>query len=165
MPKCIECGAVFEKHRGKNLYCSKRCSLKYWLKNNREWTREYVRGKSKERNARRRQEYKDNIEVREKIKMQAREYIRKNPLKKFEYSLRKYGLTLNEYEQILESQSNKCPVCEKTFRMKREIHVDHCHKTGKTRGIICESCNMGLGKFYDNIEYLENAIKYLKRFN
>ena len=46
-----------------------------------------------------------------------------------------------------------------------QLVVDHCHKTGKIRGLICDSCNVGLGRFKDNIDNLKNAIKYLEKNN
>lgn len=60
--------------------------------------------------------------------------------------------------QNLLNQSDNCPICNKKFGKK---HIDHCHSTGKIRGVICPSCNTALGKFQDNIEILKKAIEYL----
>lgn len=57
-------------------------------------------------------------------------------------------------------KAGKCKICEK--ELHEEIHIDHNHTTGKVRGILCGKCNKGLGQFNDNIEFLTNAINYLK---
>jgi hypothetical protein len=57
----------------------------------------------------------------------------------------------------------ECENCNKTFKSGHDRHLDHCHKTGKFRGWLCNRCNRGLGFFDDCIEGLEQAIRYLKR--
>lgn len=77
---------------------------------------------------------------------------------------RKYGITPEEFIQRLHSQNNGCAICSKILdESKRSLvgHVDHCHATGKIRGILCSNCNTGLGVFQDNEEFLKNAINYL----
>lgn len=76
------------------------------------------------------------------------------------YHLRqRYGIGIPEVDAILTEQGMLCPIC-----LKRPAeHVDHDHKTGKVRGILCEACNGGLGQFKDNIQTIRNAIEYLKR--
>ena len=80
---------------------------------------------------------------------------------------KKYGITIEEQEDMLRKQSGKCKICGKDIYLfgdtkSNTAHVDHDHKTGKVRGLLCQECNTGLGKFCDNIEYLKNAIKYLE---
>lgn len=72
-----------------------------------------------------------------------------------------YGITLEEYNQYIKNQNNKCAVCDED--MYKRYNVDHCHKTGKFRAILCYKCNPGLGYFEDNIGKLLLAIKYLKK--
>lgn len=74
---------------------------------------------------------------------------------------RRYGLTLEELVFLFEKTNGKCEICGKAPR--KTLCVDHCHKTGKVRGLLCEICNKSLGGFYDSVETLESAIKYLKR--
>ena len=79
------------------------------------------------------------------------------------YLLLNYGITLDTYNKTLKEQNNKCAIC-KTDDPKgnsHKFHVDHCHTTGKVRGLLCSNCNMSLGGFKDNITNLEEAIKYL----
>ena len=68
-----------------------------------------------------------------------------------------YGLTPEEYNEILEEQGG-CKICQKKFD---RYHVDHDHNTGKVRGILCLSCNVAIGHFSDDIGTLQNAITYL----
>lgn len=70
-----------------------------------------------------------------------------------------YGLTIEQYNDMLEGQDSKCAICEKPFT--KTPHVDHSHITGKVRGLLCRGCNIGIAHFEDNVKYLENAIRYL----
>ena len=75
-----------------------------------------------------------------------------------------YGITPELYEQERVKQNYCCYLCgehESTQPHKR-LHVDHCHTSGKYRGLLCNLCNMGLGSFKDNIEVMKKAIQYLK---
>lgn len=83
-------------------------------------------------------------------------------------NLRKYGLTFEDQEGMLREQNYKCAICGQEIFLfgssqKLIAHVDHDHKTGKVRGLLCKECNSGLGKFRDNTEYLFIAISYLKK--
>lgn len=75
----------------------------------------------------------------------------------------KYGITLEEYEQILKEQNNCCYICniEEGYNNK-PLYVDHCHSSGKIRRLLCQHCNTGLGMFKDNPELLIKAADYLK---
>lgn len=73
-----------------------------------------------------------------------------------------YGISLAEYDDMLESQSGSCAICSTTPEENgRRLDVDHCHETGRVRGLLCASCNLGIGKFKDNPSLLAEAIKYL----
>lgn len=80
--------------------------------------------------------------------------------------LKSYGLTLEEYDRILNEQDGLCKICKdptaKHWRTDK-LFVDHDHKTGKVRGLLCHDCNYGLGGFKDNISFLKEAIKYLEK--
>lgn len=77
-------------------------------------------------------------------------------------SLRKlYGMSLEEYENIMERQDGGCAICGRKPGSKRKHHVDHDHETGKIRGILCSQCNTGLGMFSDDIEKMKTACIYL----
>lgn len=73
---------------------------------------------------------------------------------------RRYGLTPEQKEELFVSQDKQCAICGNPSPTRWAI--DHCHKTGRVRGILCQSCNTGVGLFADNTERLKAAIKYLK---
>ena len=75
-----------------------------------------------------------------------------------------YGITLEEYKDMLVYQDYCCKICgihEK--HCDRGLYVDHCHETTEIRGLLCHNCNTGLGHFKDSPEFLQNAIDYLKK--
>ena len=82
---------------------------------------------------------------------------------------RRYGITQEIYNILLESQEFVCKICgkpESTLNNRGEVKplsVDHCHSTGKVRGLLCHHCNVLLGRSLDNIEILYSAIEYLKK--
>lgn len=74
-----------------------------------------------------------------------------------------YNITLDEYNLLLKEQDYKCALCGTEKAGGRgTFHVDHDHKTGKVRGLLCHHCNTGLGLFYDSENLLLKAILYLK---
>lgn len=79
-----------------------------------------------------------------------------------------YGLSVDDYTNMLVRQGGVCAICRKPETTKsnngyiKNLAVDHCHSTGKVRGLLCHHCNTALGKFKDDITLLEAAIKYLK---
>lgn len=78
--------------------------------------------------------------------------------------LRQHGLTFKDYERMLKEQSGCCAICLRdTPAPNLFFSVDHCHRTGKVRGLLCSMCNLGLGNFKDNRDSLQNAIDYLTR--
>jgi hypothetical protein len=78
---------------------------------------------------------------------------------------RKFGISLNEYQDKFNSQSGLCQICNKEEPVKgRLLSVDHCHETGKIRGLLCTLCNTTLGKVKDDIDLLESMIQYLERY-
>jgi hypothetical protein len=115
-----------------------------------------------ERNARRRERYRVDAEHREVCKRQSRKVSKQ---KRMEYRLRKeFGLTLEEYQCIGDRQKWKCAICgaDKADARGHRLHVDHCHATGKVRGLLCGKCNTAIGRFKDSIEYLHRAVEYLR---
>lgn len=70
----------------------------------------------------------------------------------------KYNLTTIDYEKLAEQQNYKCAICN----TKEKLHVDHNHKTGKVRALLCTKCNIAIGAFKEDIEILENAKIYLQ---
>jgi hypothetical protein len=81
------------------------------------------------------------------------------------YLKRKYRVSLATYNKMLKEQDYSCWICiaHVDDHYKENLHVDHDHSTGEVRGLLCESCNLLLGKARDSVAILENAIKYLNK--
>lgn len=77
--------------------------------------------------------------------------------------MRKYNLTIADYEITLAKQNGKCAICLSSEHKGRgHFYVDHDHSTGKLRGLLCNPCNIALGMFRDSIETLQAAVRYLE---
>lgn len=134
----------------------------------------YVRRKTKEEGEIRRKDCKACAKVAkdrwylnnyDRLLKESREKYAREPHKYRSSTLRwRYGINKEDYEQKLEKQNGVCAICkEPRLRNKDKfLAVDHCHTTGKFRGVLCTRCNTGIGLFRDNIVNLEAAIKYLK---
>lgn len=73
-----------------------------------------------------------------------------------------FGITIEDYEEMLINQNDCCKICKRhKSQFKRSLHVDHNHKTGKIRGILCVKCNTGLS-FIENTDFFHEALNYLK---
>jgi hypothetical protein len=86
--------------------------------------------------------------------------------------LRRFKLSLEQYEQMKADQANLCAICNKPETTKsrtkddiKKLAIDHCHKTTKVRGLLCHHCNAAIGHFKDSIPLLESAIAYLRKHN
>lgn len=76
---------------------------------------------------------------------------------------RNYGLNPEQYDFLFQSQLGKCAICSKhQSEIKRALCVDHCHVTGKVRGLLCNFCNYGIG-FLDRKDFMDKASLYLQR--
>ena len=134
-----------------------------WAKNNKEKVKE---SKSRYR--------KNNIEKIKKYKIQwdilnigkIKKYNKTNFFKKKNRDVkRKYGITIDQYRDMLSQQLSGCSICNKTIiETGKLLGIDHDHETKKIRGLLCDKCNRGLGFFNDDIELLTKAIKYLKKW-
>jgi hypothetical protein len=79
------------------------------------------------------------------------------------YYKTKYKLSLEERINLLREQEGTCAICHTPLNpFGNYTHTDHDHLTGKVRGILCTNCNRGLGHFKDNMNFLENAVAYLR---
>ena len=77
-----------------------------------------------------------------------------------------YGITLEQHDALLESQGGVCAICGATPEQsaKGALAVDHCHTTGKVRGLLCGNCNVGIGQLRDDPKLVRRAAEYLERF-
>ena len=77
-----------------------------------------------------------------------------------------YGMTLDDFDELLESQGGGCAICGKApvdGEPRTRMVVDHCHTSGKVRGILCDLCNTAIGKFHDDPLLLEKAADYVRK--
>lgn len=119
-------------------------------------------------------EYYNNLwknnpnDYKEKRKQYYRENKERHHLRNFKNSiLKKYNLTVDEYNKILKDQSNQCLICGIQFELNRSKEnlnklpcVDHCHQTNKVRGLLCRTCNVFLG--YVESGFVDKAKEYLR---
>ena len=102
-------------------------------------------------------EYQNNLAKQWKI-----DNIEKSRLARHKAKLKKkYGITLEQYEAMFDEQKGVCYIC-KNESLNKRLSVDHCHKTGKIRRLLCDKCNMTLGLVNDSQELLKQFIFYLK---
>jgi len=140
----------------------------------REYNRRYYqnnKGKYKRKpehvagiNARKRERYAQNPEIQQYYRENAKRWQQENPHKRKAQRIKKYDLTLEEFNILLESQNGGCAICGYSDRSVPKYFpiVDHCHITGKVRGLLCANCNHALGKFKDNPATLRRAAEYLE---
>jgi hypothetical protein len=76
--------------------------------------------------------------------------------------LKKYGLTPETYNELLERQNSVCALCGGPEPTSRSLAVDHCHESGRVRGLLCTVCNTALGKLGDTVEAFERVLAYLR---
>jgi hypothetical protein len=99
----------------------------------------------------------------EDIKTIKRKKYKDNPDTNKDLKLRRaYGISLEEYKNLLKKQDGVCAICEKNCSSGRMLCVDHDHKTNTVRGLLCVNCNRAIGNLKDNINLLTRMIKYLK---
>ena len=78
--------------------------------------------------------------------------------------MREYGIGVDDYKTMQSQQEGRCWICQVHEKdLTKALHVDHDHKTGKVRGLLCSACNTGLGFFKDETVLLRRAISYLKK--
>lgn len=138
---------------------------KSWHAANPEKVKAYRDATKDKRNARRRELYAQEEHRRADARAQVKAWQKANPEKRKAQRLTKYGLTPPEINALMAKQSNACAICETTGLEgpKRFPFVDHCHSTGKVRGLLCENCNLGLGQFMDRPDWLRKAAEYLEQ--
>jgi hypothetical protein len=124
--------------------------MKKWKKENPDYQREWY------------------LKNREKSIERNKKWAKLNPDKKRSNTLKcLFGITLEDYNKMLEAQNGVCAICGKEETHKNQygvvsLSVDHDHQTGKVRGLLCSKCNKMLGLSNDNKQILLNAINYLK---
>lgn len=79
------------------------------------------------------------------------------------YSCKQFGITVEDYNEMFEKQEGKCAICGKhQTELKKALAIDHSHKTGKVRGLLCGNCNIGIGNLQDDPYVITRALEYLQ---
>lgn len=155
--KCSQCGIIgnkFNKNKNRKDGYEHRCQP-CSIKNGREY-REKVRKigdtyQTRDPNRVRR----TIVDWRNENKDRIRSY-------KQRVWFKKYNLSIHERKQMIINQNNKCAICERDGEtLKKGLSVDHCHRTGKVRSLLCTHCNTGLGRYFDNPILLMKAARYI----
>ncbi len=128
---------------------------KEWWKKHYQKHKEEIKAKMKYRSD------EDRAKARERYIRNGANYLSRTPeWRKAQHLKNKYGLSLEEYNQLLEDTGTFCPICRKSFGKIPPV-IDHNHKTKKIRGIICRHCNLGIGLLGEDIKILRKAIKWI----
>lgn len=110
-----------------------------------------------------------NPEKRKKIEQKRRSKPGEKEKQKERVLKLSYGLSLEEFNALLEAQNYVCAICKKPETAtahpgrKQWLAVDHDHTTGRVRGLLCSQCNRSLGGFQDSVMILKRAIDYMER--
>jgi hypothetical protein len=120
------------------------------------YRREYVR-KNKDRIAEINRKSRENMSPEKREAMLAR--------KRITTMMRRYGLTPDDYDRMLQEQAGTCALCSRTPEQERykRLNIDHCHDTGRVRGLLCTPCNHAIGVLGDTAEHIRRAVAYLER--
>ena len=153
--QCTKCGKWFpntEEH-----FYKLKCVCKICLKEQRKIYRDNNKEKIKQ------YEKMYTIKNKEKQRKKDKLYYANNKEKERERKFKqKYNLSLDEYNAMLKNQDNKCLICGNELKDKQKIHIDHCHKTGKVRGILCARCNTRLELVENHPEIIQSMFTYLE---
>lgn len=100
-------------------------------------------------------------------------WLANNPDKRKRYrratTIKSYGISVEEHKDLLNAQDSLCAICKQPETTKRkgkvmELAIDHCHTSGKVRGLLCNNCNRALGLLLDNPDIAQSAADYLRSF-
>jgi len=138
---CEVCGSEFTKEANTQKFCKDSQCKK--ARQKLRWQKWYIKEESKHKSREYQREFRGRTTY-------ARQWEVKN----------RYGLEWDDYVALHEKFNHKCGVCSAT----KDLCVDHCHTTGKVRGILCRSCNRSLGQLGDSIESVRKLLAYLEDY-
>jgi Recombination endonuclease VII len=154
MKKCSKCGvqkplSEFTKKKtnkdGFDLWCKycKSAAHKNWIQSNQPQKKKCVL-----------RALQWNLKNKEKRQI----IVKRNNYKK------RYGLSIEQKQELIDKQDNKCAICNNNLKDTHDVCVDHCHTTNIVRGILCRKCNLGIGHLNDSTQILKSAIMYLNKY-
>lgn len=144
---------------------ARKAYMKAYYKANPEKYRKRSPEKQAEYNEARKAKYAQDADMREAARAATKAWQQANPTKRKAQRLKKYGIEPSDFLDMLAIQNGRCAICGHEDLTNRSFFpvVDHCHQTGKVRGLLCMNCNRGLGKFKDDLNRLFTAIAYLSK--
>lgn len=98
-------------------------------------------------------------DIRDQENIVTVEWTAAKRLTRREAQCKRYKITMDDYERMLQEQGGKCAICQE----KDPAFIDHCHRLGHVRGLLCGRCNTLLGMAKDRPDFLQRAIEYLER--
>lgn len=101
----------------------------------------------------------------DKVKEAKRRHKQRNPNYSRLLTLKRHNISYQHFEKMITDSKNKCEICGSEFKSIPSIHLDHCHKSGKVRGLLCSFCNTALGLIKDDVLVLNKMINYLNNKN
>jgi len=134
-----------------------------------KWRHENFNSQCKGCERYRKNEYMNKYRIENRLEIRERDnaWRKKHPDRVRNMNLKKiYGITNEEYDRMLIEQNYECKICKvkhQPHSRESRLHIDHCHKSTKIRGLLCGQCNKGLGHFRDDPGLLLIAIAYLKK--
>jgi hypothetical protein len=137
-----------------------------WLQTEKgkAYTKRHNQATGAERTARYRERQGDEYRIKHAAEQRLWRSTPEGKRAKKNLALRKrYGITIEQFEELAALQEGVCNICMKTLDMGFHTHVDHCHDTGDVRGILCSGCNVAIGIFSHDPEVLQRAIAYLQK--
>lgn len=148
---CEYCGETYQPYRTKQRACSRRCYDR--LPDRKASSAAFC--------------LREDVKARKN----AARWVANNPERRsvnLRNNLRRYGLTLEQYEEMLAAQDGRCAVCGSQpdpngVKASSRLHVDHDHVTGANRSLLCTRCNQGIGYFRDNPATLRAAAEYIEK--
>lgn len=156
--KCVVCGNSFVPNQARGVgrkWCTEECR------------KTILRGYKSKRKTK-----KDlDAEKKKKASEYQKEWIKKMGGHRAIQLKRDFGITVEQYDEMLKGQDSVCAICGKPetsrnkYRDVQPLAVDHCHTTGKVRALLCSNCNRGLGCFKDDPDLLLKAVSYLRKHN
>jgi hypothetical protein len=157
--KCTQCPAVrarseFVKKSGKCRDCRQKYSARYYSTHKEKWERAEAKARA------------EDLEAYRAANRAKQATYRASPTNtiRLRYLKRRHGITIEQYVAMETAQGGVCAICREPGRgSDRRLHVDHCHATGRVRGLLCFSCNVALGAMSDRTDWLEAASAYLKK--
>ncbi len=157
-----------KKHVAKGL--CRTCYRRHWRNNSpgqkkkeSEYQKKWKERNREHANAYRREWVAKNPEYEERRKANQRRRYKDEPERRWHATLKKFGLVPEQYEELLSSQGFVCAICLKQDPLGRRLAVDHCHTTGKIRGLLCSLCNTAIGMLKDDTTSLLRAVSYLEK--